>query len=285
MGLQRIVEPAALPIDTVEARNHVRQDVLTDDALLALYLRSAASFAEDRTGRTLVASRWKRTIDQFPGPSLMGVPVGTVFSLPGAAILLERGPVLAIQSIKYIDMAGVQQTLSPTLYKADLSSLPARVTPVFGSIWPPVLPQIGSVEIIYDAGDVAPLTFASASPTITIRGGIWKPLTVGDNLRFSNSGGALPANLAVDTDFYVQNVGVGTFTVSATSGGAALTIADAGTGTHYIGRAHDSVRAWMLTRIGGLFENREDAVIVQRGSMLSIPYVDSLLDHATVYLN
>jgi uncharacterized phiE125 gp8 family phage protein len=286
MGLQRTIQAAALALDVLELRAQVRQDVTTDDAMLQLYLRGATLFAEERCGRTIVASRWKFTIDAFPGPTLMGVPFGRPFNVPGSAILLERGPVLTVQSIKYVDMNGTQQTLSPSSYVVDTTQLPARITPVFGQIWPPTLPQINAVEVIYDAGEIAPLTFTASSSTIGIKGGIWQALNVGDNLRFQNSGGTLPAPLAADTDYYVASVLTPTtFTVSATLGGSAVTMTDVGTGTHYIGRMHDSVRTWLLTRVGAFFENREDTLILQRGTVVEIPYTDRLLDGATVYLN
>jgi uncharacterized phiE125 gp8 family phage protein len=80
------------------------------------------------------------------------VPAGVPFSLPGHAILLNKSPVQSVTSIKYLDMSGVQQTMPPTDYVVDTSTEPARITPVFGKIWPISLPQIGSVEITFIAG-------------------------------------------------------------------------------------------------------------------------------------
>lgn len=284
MPLTSIIEPASKPIDVIEARAHVRQDVTADDALLDTYIRAARRFAQEYCHRTLVATRYKLVLDSFPGPTLMGVPPGVPYSLPGHAVLLENGPVLAVQSIKYIDMSGAQQTLSPAVYTVDMTDLPGRITPRFGQIWPPVLPQIGSVEIVYDAGDAAAIT-ASGS-TLTIKGGLWKTLAIGDAVRFSNSGGALPAPLQLDTDYYVQSLPTATsLTVAATAGGAAITLTDAGSGTSFIGAIHESVRSWMLMRIGGLFENREDEVVLQRGTIVAVSYVDRLLDGAACWLN
>jgi uncharacterized phiE125 gp8 family phage protein len=83
---------------------------------------------------------------------LIGVPAGVSFSLPGHAILLNKSPVQSVTSIKYLDMSGVKQTMPPTDYVVDTSTEPARITPVFGKIWPISLPQIGSVEITFIAG-------------------------------------------------------------------------------------------------------------------------------------
>jgi hypothetical protein len=85
-------------------------------------------------------------LDSFPGPSLMGVPAGLPFSLPGHAILLPKCPVQSVFAIRYLDMAGTTQTMPRADYTVDTACEPARVTPVFGSAWPVSLPQIGAVS-------------------------------------------------------------------------------------------------------------------------------------------
>jgi len=49
-------------------------------------------------------------------------------------------------------MGGALQTMPASTYTVDAACEPARITPVFGQIWPPTLPQIGSVGVIFDAG-------------------------------------------------------------------------------------------------------------------------------------
>lgn len=55
-----------------------------------------------------------------------------------------------------------------------------------------------------------------------------------DTVKFSNSGGALPAPLSAATTYYVINSAANTFKVSLTSGGAEIDITDTGTGTHTV---------------------------------------------------
>ena len=293
--LSLLSRPAGLPLSVLELRDHVRQDVANDDQLLTVYLRAAVSTAGATCNRSLVATRWKLVLDSFPGGAGYGaVPYGKAFGLPEQAILLERGPVLAVQSIKYLDYQGVQQTVSPTIYTADLEGHLGRVTPRFGQIWPPALPQIGSVEVIYDAGDSALVTADATADTLTIVGGLWKALAINDAVRFSVSGSggtsgpvaALPAPLKPDTDYFVRTLPTATsMTLSATAGGALIDLTDVGQGQAYIGQIHDSVHSWLLCRVGGFFENREDATVIQRGTLVQIPYLDRLLDAATLYLN
>ncbi len=54
---------------------------------------------------------------------------------------------------------------------------------------------------------------------------------------FTNSGGGLPPELTAGTTYYVRSPGVNDFQVSATSGGSAINLSTAGTGTHTAGLA------------------------------------------------
>jgi uncharacterized phiE125 gp8 family phage protein len=152
MPLQLINPPAEEPVSLAEAKLHVRVDITDDDALISALITAARQAAESLTGRQIVTARWKLVLDSFPGPSLMGVPVGQSFSLPGHAILLPKCPVQSVVAIQYLDMASTLQTMPPTDYVVDAACEPARITPVFGKIWPISLPQIGAVWVIFDAG-------------------------------------------------------------------------------------------------------------------------------------
>ena len=135
-----------------EAKLHLRVDFDEDDTLIASLITAARQAAETLTGRQFVTARWKMVLDSFPGPSLMGVPAGQPFSLPGHAVLLPKCPVQSVIAINYLDMGGALQTMPASSYTVDAACEPARITPVFGQIWPPTLPQIGSVGVIFDAG-------------------------------------------------------------------------------------------------------------------------------------
>ncbi|SFB02743.1 phage conserved hypothetical protein, phiE125 gp8 family [Collimonas sp. OK607] len=136
----------------LEAKLHLRVDFADDDALITALISAARQAAETLTGRQIITARWKMVLDSFPGPSLMGVPNGEVFSLPGHAILLPKCPVQSVVSIGYLDMASVLQTMPATDYTVESACEPARITPVFGRIWPICLPQIGAVSVTFDAG-------------------------------------------------------------------------------------------------------------------------------------
>lgn len=87
---------------------------------------------------------------------------------------------------------------------------------------------------------VVPLAidYTDTSATVTADAGtdVFTGATLinGTAVFFGNSGGALPSPLVAGTRYYSVNGSGNTFKVSATSGGAAIDIADAGTGTHTV---------------------------------------------------
>jgi uncharacterized phiE125 gp8 family phage protein len=117
-----------------------------------MLISAARQAAETLTNRQFVTARWRLVLDSFPGPSLMGVPSGQPFSLPGHAILIPKSPLQSVVEIRYLDMAGVSQVMPAVNYAVDSVCEPARITPVFGQIWPISLPQIGSVSVTFDVG-------------------------------------------------------------------------------------------------------------------------------------
>jgi uncharacterized phiE125 gp8 family phage protein len=150
--MQLITPPAAEPVSLAEAKLHLRVDFDEDDALIQALISAARQAAEMLTQRQLITARWRMVLDSFPGPSLMGVPAGQTFTLPGHAILLTKSPVASVVEICYLDLAGVSQFMPSAHYTVDKACEPARITPVFGQIWPVALPQIGAVSVTFDAG-------------------------------------------------------------------------------------------------------------------------------------
>ena len=152
MFLRQTVAPATEPLSLSEAKAHLRVDIADDDTYIAALIAAARIYAEKETGRSLITQQWQLVHDSFPGPSMLGIPAGVRWSLPGHAILLDRSPVISVETIKYLDMSGTLQTMPSTDYVVDLNSEPARITPVFGKIWPITLPQIGAVKVDFTAG-------------------------------------------------------------------------------------------------------------------------------------
>ena len=135
MPLQLVTPPALEPVTLSEARLHLRVDTVDDDPLIDALISAARLHAEMLTARQFLPARWRLVLDRF-------TPM----------VLLNRSPVVNVISVRYLDMGGLWQIMPSTDYVVESSSEPARITPAFGKIWPPTLPQIGSVEILFDAG-------------------------------------------------------------------------------------------------------------------------------------
>lgn len=274
MPIQTVTASAADPIHLTEAKNHLRVNESADDALITALIASARMASEDLTGKSMIVGRFRYVLDSFPGPSLYATQDIQTYSLPAHAILLPVGPVVQIVSIQYLDMAGTLQTMPSADYTYDTSIDPVRITPVFGKIWPVTLPQIGAVMVTFDAGYAAPISADATGNTVAVRG--WKSLVVNDAVRFSNSGGALPAPLVANTDYYIQSVvSAGVYTLAATVGGGVIDLTTAGTGLNFLGLVPEPIRSWMLLRIGSMYQSRQET---DNGIISSYPFVDSLLD-------
>jgi uncharacterized phiE125 gp8 family phage protein len=283
MPLRILQEPIAEPLSLMEAKAHLRVDITDDDALIAALITTARVYAETLTRRALIAQTWKLVLDSFPGPTLIGIPWGKPFTLPGHAIYLEKSQVQAVTAINYLDMSSTLQVMPAANYIVDYTSEPCRITPIFGMIWPIPLPQIGSVEVDFVAGYVAPIIANTGAGTIAVQGA-WVPYALGSPIRLSNSGGALPAPLQPLTDYYIQSVvSPGVYTLATTSGGAAITLTTTGTGNSFVGVVPEGIKAWMKVRIGSLYQHREEMALTEKGAKIEpLPFIDRLLDPYTV---
>ena len=136
MPLQLVTPPAEEPVSLVDAKLHLRVDFDEDDTLIASLISAARQAAETLTGRQFGTARWKLVLDGFPR----------------GAIALAKCPVQSVVAINYQDMNSSMQTMPASTYTVDTACEPARITPVFGQVWPPSLPQIGAVSVTFDAG-------------------------------------------------------------------------------------------------------------------------------------
>jgi uncharacterized phiE125 gp8 family phage protein len=162
MPFQLIQGPIEEPLTLAEAKLHLKvdSDLTDDDSLIIGLIAAAREFAETKTQTRLVTQKWKLILDAFPGPALMGIPVGMAFSDPAHAILIPKGPLASVDALEYLDMGGVWQTvaLPDPAYDIDLFALPARMTPAFGRIWPIPMPQISSIKVGFTVGYGAGIT-------------------------------------------------------------------------------------------------------------------------------
>jgi len=136
VGLTLITPPAADPVTLDEVKDNSRVEVTDDDGLIALLIKAATTAAEKFTRRQLITAQLRLSLDEFPPAD--------------EAIQLPLPPIQSIESIKYIDIEGVEQTL--TGFQEALTDEPARLKPEFDKFWPDTRLVVEAVKVEFTAG-------------------------------------------------------------------------------------------------------------------------------------
>lgn len=121
-ALRVITPPLYEPISLAETKRHLRidDDLTADDDDILGYIEAAREWLEGFTARVYVQETLEMSIDCWPGLILR----------------LPRSPVLSVDSIKYTDANGVEQTWAASNYQTDLASEPARVAIAYLGTFP-----------------------------------------------------------------------------------------------------------------------------------------------------
>ncbi len=152
MAIRLITPPAVEPITLVEAKSHLRVDHSDDDILISAMISAARTYCEQWTARAFITQTWELVLDDFPINE----------------ILIPLPPLQSIDSIKYDDTGGVEQTVGTLDYSIDTVNQPGWVVPVTTG-WPTnVWDGINSVRIRYvagyDPGTNSPIDLAANVP-------------------------------------------------------------------------------------------------------------------------
>jgi len=131
-----VTAATALPVTLATMKATLRLDNSDQDALLTASIWAASQSVEAYTGQTLTTTTFEAFWDDMPA----------VFQLP------TNSPVQSIESIKYYDQDGTEQTLASDQYRADIYRQPARIEPAYGVSWPAVRNMANSVTVQYKAG-------------------------------------------------------------------------------------------------------------------------------------
>ena len=136
MSLNLIVPPNAEPITVAEVKLNGRIDGDELDSLIPGYIAAVRSYAEQYTGRRFINQTLELVLDAFP---VRGID-------------LQVPQVSSIVSVKYIDLAGTEQTIAPSSYALDNASTPCWLLPAYGTSWPDSLDTVNAVRIQFVAG-------------------------------------------------------------------------------------------------------------------------------------
>lgn len=135
MALRLITPPAAEPVTLADLRAIMGITDPTDtarDAVMTARLSAAREWAEEFTRRAIITQTWALYADAFP----------CHFDL--------KGPLQSVESVKYLDSSGIEQTLSTDNYYVDTIS--ARVYPAYGKTWPTTYSRTNAVTVRHVAG-------------------------------------------------------------------------------------------------------------------------------------
>lgn len=255
MRSQLTAPPQSEPIDLAAAKAHLRVEHGLDDVLILSMVASARDYAQRYTGRQLVAAGYRIGLNRFEDE-----------------IDLPTSPGLAVTSMTYLDNAGERQALDPSSYDVDGIGEVWTIRRAYNQSWPSFRMQANSVQVNFVAGYIIPFTVSGDVLT-------WKGLapTAGAEIRLTNSGGELPQGLDTFTTYYVRDVSGATCKLATTPSGDAITLADAGTGIHFIGQLPDTLLSAMLLTLGHFYENREAVVTGTIATALPLA-VENILD-------
>lgn len=138
MNLKLKTATTELPVSLVEAKQHCHVDFDDDDALITLYIKSAAAHIEGNRGvmgRALLNQDWELYADEFPCGDLT-VPLG---------------PLVSVASVEYLDQTtGNYVTWASSNYTVDMVSFEGRISPV--DSWPSTLTRVNAVRVTFTAG-------------------------------------------------------------------------------------------------------------------------------------
>jgi len=138
MGLTLISSPELEPVTTAQAKTQCRISSSTDDSYIDSLVKAAREQIESFCSRALLKQTWRMTLDSFP--------------CFGTGIDIPVNPLIAVNSITYVDTNGVTQTWDSSQYQVDTSAQIGRIVPAYAVVYPVTRYQINAVTIEFDAG-------------------------------------------------------------------------------------------------------------------------------------
>lgn len=136
MTLKKMAEPAELAVSLADAKTNLRieQDDTSVDSLLATYIAGIVAEAEHSTGSAFINRPMRVTLDRFPDAIRLAAPTASV------------------ESVKFFDTEGAEQTLDPRDYYVDLVTQPGYIVPAAGRGWPSTACGLNVVTVNFTAG-------------------------------------------------------------------------------------------------------------------------------------
>lgn len=135
MASKLIVPPITEPITVQDLKDHARITTSLHDGLLATCIAAARQMAETRMRVALCRQTWEVAVDGFSD-----------------AIELYPAPVLAVESVTYVDTTGADQVLPATTYYVDTKQRRGWLVPALNQSWPQTADVANAVRVRFRAG-------------------------------------------------------------------------------------------------------------------------------------
>lgn len=149
MRLDIVSPPAAEPVSLAEAKGHLRVDLDfdADDDLISRQIQSARIKCEAYARQAFVTTGFELYLDGFP------IRYGFHATALARQNVIELGvcPLIAVESITYLDDDDVEQTLDPSTYRV-LPGKPGAIQLRRLETWPSCPPQLDAVCVRFTAG-------------------------------------------------------------------------------------------------------------------------------------
>lgn len=127
-----IAAPAEEPITVAQLKKHSRVTSSAEDDICATMIKAARMWCEAYAKRVFVTQTWDFFLDNC---------------FPSSEIPLPKPRLQSVTHIKYVDTAGVLQTLDSSKYQVSVAGIIGRIAPAFDEVWPTTRAVLDAVQI------------------------------------------------------------------------------------------------------------------------------------------
>lgn len=201
MGLLTVRDPAIEPVTVAQLVAYGHLDPNEDPSFLSMLVTSARAWCEQYCERAFVFQTKRLLMDFFPGYvdfKMAGQRVSSPFVSGSNAVLVGIRYAIALPwpmvrqlvTLQYQDQNGDPVTMTPGVdCIADLDSQPARITPLFGQMWPVARVIVNAVQVDYVTGFGGPITVSIEQGATALEASIgFLPRDVGQTITIPGAG-------------------------------------------------------------------------------------------------
>lgn len=136
-ALERVVAPAAQPVELLEAKTHARVDYDDDDVLIQSLINAAVDLLDGDgvLGRAMIEQTWAQWVSQSPG-----------------LVNLRMGPFISLTAVQYYDASGTLADAAVSDFEIRKNCDFVTIVPKDGSSWPGAQSRPDAIKITYTAG-------------------------------------------------------------------------------------------------------------------------------------